>query len=234
MALDTYDGLTAAIAAYLNRSDLTAVIPDFIRLAESRFQRDLKAFATRVTDYAVPLSSTTGQSDAIPGLQGVIDIESVGIRVVDAALAFNPPTRLQQVSPEQLYAWHETEPLTDTPSTYAVTGNTITTYPFPNVPTDSVGASSSYVLLLNMVGPTASFAVPISSANYASNPILAQYPDLYLYGALAESAPYLMDDERIAVWEARYRDAVKGARLQHDQLQYGSRPFRRELPVVFG
>ena len=37
MALDNYTNLIASIADWVNRSDLTAVIPDFVTLAESEF-----------------------------------------------------------------------------------------------------------------------------------------------------------------------------------------------------
>ena len=42
MALATYTDLLASVAAWLNRSDLTAVIPDFVSLAEGRIARDLR------------------------------------------------------------------------------------------------------------------------------------------------------------------------------------------------
>ncbi len=37
-----YTTLQATIASYLARSDLTATIPEFIRLAEDRLSRDLR------------------------------------------------------------------------------------------------------------------------------------------------------------------------------------------------
>ena len=42
MAISTYDELKTAIADFLNRDDLTAIIPTFIALAESQFQRDIR------------------------------------------------------------------------------------------------------------------------------------------------------------------------------------------------
>ena len=39
MALSTYDELKASIADFLNRDDLTSVIPDFIKLAETGMNR---------------------------------------------------------------------------------------------------------------------------------------------------------------------------------------------------
>ena len=42
MALGTYTELKDAIADWLDRSDLTARIPDFIALAEARINRELR------------------------------------------------------------------------------------------------------------------------------------------------------------------------------------------------
>ena len=42
MALATYSDLKTSIANWLDRSDLTDVIPDFIALAETRHKRDFK------------------------------------------------------------------------------------------------------------------------------------------------------------------------------------------------
>lgn len=47
---------------------------------------------------------------------------------------------------------------------------------------------------------------PLSATN-PTNWLLCEHPDAYLYAALAESAPYLRDDERLPMWEAR-RDRI--------------------------
>lgn len=57
MALQTYTDLKASIAGFLNRTDLTAVIPDFITLAEARLNRDLRL---RVMESDQPLSTVIG------------------------------------------------------------------------------------------------------------------------------------------------------------------------------
>lgn len=45
-------------------------------------------------------------------------------------------------------------------------------------------------------------------ASNSSNWLLTMAPDLYLYGALLESAPYLKEDTRIQVWGAGYKNAL--------------------------
>ena len=51
MAISTYAELKTSIANWLDREDLTDIIPDFIALAETRHKRDFKIrrMETRVT-----------------------------------------------------------------------------------------------------------------------------------------------------------------------------------------
>ena len=42
MSLSTYSELKTSVANYLNRDDLTSVIPDFITLTENRLNRELR------------------------------------------------------------------------------------------------------------------------------------------------------------------------------------------------
>ena len=44
MALTNYAELKSSIADFLNRDDLTSVIPTFISLAEAQFARDLRHY----------------------------------------------------------------------------------------------------------------------------------------------------------------------------------------------
>lgn len=53
MALSTYSELQAAIADWLNRTDLTNQIKDFIKLAEARFNREVKVHEQIVRKTAV-------------------------------------------------------------------------------------------------------------------------------------------------------------------------------------
>lgn len=49
MALSTYAGLLASVAAWLNRDDLTATIPDFVTLAEADMNNRLRLRAMLTT-----------------------------------------------------------------------------------------------------------------------------------------------------------------------------------------
>jgi hypothetical protein len=65
------------------------------------------------------------------------------------------------------------------------------------------------------------------------NDILTEAPDLYLYGALYESAPYLEHDERIPIWEDFFEKGVTelDIKRQREETNASYRPAR--LPVFF-
>ena len=51
MAITTYAQLQTAVSGWLDRTDLTTIIPDFITLAEAQFQRSIRhrSMVTRST-----------------------------------------------------------------------------------------------------------------------------------------------------------------------------------------
>ena len=61
MALTNYNGLKAAVASWLGRTDLTDQIPDIITLAELRLSRQLRIRQMLVTATA----STTGGDNTV-------------------------------------------------------------------------------------------------------------------------------------------------------------------------
>ena len=71
----------------------------------------------------------------------------------------------------------------------------------------------------------------LSDSN-ASNDILTNYPELYLYGALAESAPFIMQDERINTWGNLYKEALKNANETSSRGSTTSSPLQMSTPQV--
>jgi hypothetical protein len=49
-----------------------------------------------------------------------------------------------------------------------------------------------------------------------TNTLFTVNPDLYLYAALTASAPYLLNDKRIPVWEGLYRQAKDSVNAAHE------------------
>lgn len=51
-----------------------------------------------------------------------------------------------------------------------------------------------------------------------------RYPDVWLYAALAESAPFLGEDDRIALWKSQYKGRLLSAlRIERNRASSGSR-----------
>jgi hypothetical protein len=57
-------------------------------------------------------------------------------------------------------------------------------------------------------------------ATNSTNWLLTDAPDVYLYGALLHSAPYLAEDARVAVWAQMYSAAVSNVNRAAEQARY--------------
>jgi hypothetical protein len=55
------------------------------------------------------------------------------------------------------------------------------------------------------------------SASVATNFLLTSSPDIYLYGALLQAAPYLQDDARMQVWATLYERALTDLQVADDR-----------------
>lgn len=73
---------------------------------------------------------------------------------------------------------------------------------------------------------------PLSNSN-TSNGLLLRHPDLYLYAALAESAPFYQHDERLPLWEQRYAQIVREINIERERAEFGGGPKRPRLPRAF-
>lgn len=54
----------------------------------------------------------------------------------------------------------------------------------------------------------------------ATTPVLTNYPSIYIYGALVQSAPFLRDDPRIATWSGLYTAAVDAANAAGERARW--------------
>lgn len=58
----------------------------------------------------------------------------------------------------------------------------------------------------------------------STNTLFTVNPDLYLYAALTASAPYLLNDKRIQVWEGLYGQTRDSVNKAHQMGRYGAAP----------
>jgi len=195
MALSNYDQLKTSIANYLNRSDLDAVIPDFITLTERRLDRDIRARANMVRANTTTISGTAFYN--LP--TDMLELRNV---VYDST---NNSYALSYMSPESLSREYGTY-TNGVPRAYSIIGEDIKIAPTPD---------GSYTLAINYYEAL----TPLSSS-VATNNILDNFPELYLFGACAEGAVYLNDNEQLQRFSALYLEAVNSVRAAEDAARY--------------
>ena len=124
MAFATYADLQASIASWLNKEDLTNVIPDFIKLAEARFNRELRTLqmVKRAT------ANTEDEFVAVPADW----LEAKDLSIADLPLAY--------VTPEKLGEWKYVN-VTGKTRYYTIVGGSFELFP---APTDDVTVEMAY------------------------------------------------------------------------------------------
>lgn len=184
MAIDSYANLQSSVASWLHRTDLTTTIPDFIKLAETRINRELRV---REAELEVTLTAT-------PGLR-FIDLPSDFSTPVSLYLTtYNPRFELTQTLAKQLAV--STTP--GRPSFWAIDGLDMAfERPCDAAYTFQFRYNKNYTL----------------SDVVTTNEILRNHPDVYLFGSLVEAASYTFDD-RVQVWEGKFRTALESAKNQ--------------------
>lgn len=104
----TYTELLAKVAAWLNRTDLTAVIPDFVTLAEERMNRHLRV---RQMEVAMPL--TTIVDNLITPPAGTVDVKTLWLDGYEGTplhiQSFESALSWQTDALTTLYAWKGTD-----------------------------------------------------------------------------------------------------------------------------
>jgi hypothetical protein len=186
MSLDTYEALKIEIADWLDRDDLTGRIDSFIDLAEAKHAREVRVRA--MLKRATASMSTATRFMALP----------TGYRAMKVMrLLTTPYTALLQVNHAELTRYHQTAE--GKPEYFAIHEE----IEFNRTPDDSYTLEMVYYCPLTA----------LSDAN-ASNWILVNAPDLYLYGALSAAEPFLDNDERLATWKGLYNEAVSSINLE--------------------
>ena len=165
MSLATLDGLKLSVADWLNREDLSSVIPDFIELAENRIFHELRAPVNEKT-IVLTLSS-----------DGYATLPADFLEAKDVFWNYNP---LSRVSLTQIHSY--TERTGVAPAVFARETYRLRFYPVPT----SEASDELRMIYYYDVGRLTSTAT--------SNVVFAAAPELYLYATLSEAAQYLGSD----------------------------------------
>lgn len=203
-AFADYSSLQTNIGNWLLRDDLSANIPTFIALAEAELNRRLR------TRQMVVRSRTTA-NDRYISLPSDWRM-AWNIQVVDGDYP------LEYLSPVELDRWRQQDHRNVTePKFYTIFGDTLELAPSPTA-SDPIEIELIYFS-----------DIPALSVSNTTNWLLQEYPDLYLYGALKHTAPFLMDDQRLAVWENLFETALASANAEATQARRSGAPLRRRI-----
>jgi hypothetical protein len=204
MALGTFTELKDAVADWLDRSDLTSRIPDFIALAEARLNRELRIRPMEVRSTMV--TTADQQYFQLPG--GYIQMRNMQLNT-------NPTTPLEYITPEMMDRLYGST-TSGKPRAYTLIGDEIQLAPIPD---STYTVEMAFYEKFTPLGDG-------SSGTVTSNWLTANAPDVLLYGALMEAEPFIKNDERIPVWLNGYNNAVNKLQQQDQRDRHSGSALR--------
>lgn len=211
MALDTFSNFKTAVADWLNRSDLTSAIPDFITLAEAGLRKDRRLENVLRETITVSAEATTLNSELTS------DFRALKYLYHDGATYYG---EIEIVPAEKLSHYKQTYGATGVPRAGALLDGVLVLAPAPD---------TSYTLDI-----VYEWELVALSDSAPSNWLLANHPDIYLYATLVESAPYLKDDPRIVVWKAELEKRLNDLFLDTQRREFSGRLVARPRHVIGG
>lgn len=198
MSFANYDSLRTAIGDWLNRGDLAAVIPTFIGLAESYFDKNLRAREMWAT---VSITAVDGSAPLPADMAELVTVRSItrGNR------------KLEYVSPREAI---EIESIDGARvlDYYTIAGGSLRTVP---------RLTGTEEIQIDYYA-----RVPRLGASQPTNWLLTRAPEMYLYGALVQSAPYLKDDARVQTWADLLQRSLDDLRIDDERAEFSGSTLR--------
>lgn len=71
---------------------------------------------------------------------------------------------------------------------------------------------------------TLSYYAKIPAVSTGPNWLITNFPDIYLYATLLETAPYIGNDQKIGIWQAGYESAIDSLNRMDSESRYGASP----------
>jgi hypothetical protein len=123
---------------------------------------------------------------------------------------------LHLVSVDEMQEMRSQSDASGKPKYYSVTAGEFELYPSPD------GDHPAEIYYLAEISPLSS----------GDNFVATDHPDLYLYGSLVHTAPYLKEDERIQTWAGLYNKALSMANSQSTQAKYSGTGLKMKLRAI--
>jgi hypothetical protein len=203
VAISTRSELITSLGSWLNRDDLTSVIPDFITLAEVMMEQGATNSPGLRVRELVNRSQATLDDEYEDVPDDFLEMTRLSIQVSGGWYT------LDYLTPTQLIDQYGAA-APGTPQAYTVEGTKLHFLPAP---------SSSFTM--EMVYYT---TIPRLTAASPTNAILTAYPNLYLYGSLIQASPFLGDDGRVSVWADLYQTMISGITTTEERALFNASP----------
>lgn len=203
MGFATFSELKTSIANWLDDSTLTDHIPDFITLAEARFNREL-----RTPDMETSTTLTvTGETVALPN-------DFLAMRQI--VRSDDPDVPLDYFAPQQLKKVRASA-TSGSPTAYTVIDDTLMF-----APVGSCSVDLYYYARITALSDSAT-----------SNWILSKHPDLYLSASLAAAELFGWNDARAASMVSLADSIIESINKAADKQRVGTAPLITRPLAVF-
>jgi hypothetical protein len=178
-----YTDLQAAIIDLLNRPDLANQPQTWIQLAEAQMSRVIRSrwMLSRSQTFTISSEYVSVPSDFV-GVKSFIITSTTPAQ----KLTYQSPEVMDELSTLR-WNW------SDAPMDYTILGSE---FRFSPIPGQSYTAQLTYYQ-----------RIPALASN-ATNWLLTNHPDAYLYGSALQAVPYLSDDDRVETWAAIFQQIV--------------------------
>ena len=207
MALDTYTNLKTSIANFLARDDLTSEIEDFIDLTEADFNRRLRVRAMESVNTSFTIDAET---EALP--TGFLQVRSF-------VITSTSPDRTLELSTPFHQATTTGITTSGTPRIYSIEGSN---FRFSPVPDTAVTARLTFYKAFDSL-----------DGSTATNFILTNHPDVYLYGALYFASTFIrgMDQSTVAQFKTQYETALQQVEEADAKDKYNGSPLLQRTDI---
>ena len=201
MAIGTFAQLKTAAANWLDRSDLGDRIPEFITLAEARFNRILRIRDMETVSTAISTVAGTREYSLPTGF----------VQMKEFHLTTDPLTPLSYITPEMMTRlWAGSSK--GKPEVFTIIADNVRLGPNPDaVYTTSMLYYKTFTAL---------------SDSATTNDMLTNNPDVYLYGVLLEAEPFIMNDARVQIWGMAFKQAIDDIQNQDNKDRHSGSQLR--------
>ena len=201
MAIGTFAQLKTAAANWLDRSDLTDRIPEFIVLAEARFNRILRIRDMETVSTSISTVAGTREYSLPTGF----------VQMKEFHLTTDPLTPLAYITPEMMTRlWAGSSK--GKPEVFTIIADNVRLGPNPDaVYTTSMLYYKTFTAL---------------SDSATTNDMLTNNPDVYLYCTLLEAEPFIMNDDRVQLWAIAFKQAIDDIQNQDNKDRHSGSQLR--------